>query len=158
MIISSDLKRAFQTAQTIATPLSIPVEMTPELREAHIGQAQGLTRHEIVNRFGASLTDQWRSVHPSHLHARYPDGESGQEVIDRVFGFLNQTLLTRPETRIGLCTHGGVIRRIMQALLPSLKQAVPIPNGIVYLIEYHPKDRRWNVAHYFEIVQPKSLP
>ncbi len=141
LILSSDLKRAQQTAEIIASEIGIPLHEHLDLREADIGEAQGLTREQIIQNFGSKLTQEWRSVNPQHLHARYPGGESGQEIIQRIHGFLMKEIPKRKETRIAVSTHGGIIRRLMQKLLPELSHSVPIPNGILYLVEYDVKNK-----------------
>src|SRR5690349_8413010 len=50
-IFSSDLCRASETAQIVAQSINVPIFKDPRLREAHLGQAQGLTRTEIESQF-----------------------------------------------------------------------------------------------------------
>ncbi len=138
-ILSSDLSRALETAQIIADSLKVPVFTEPKLREAFLGNAQGLTREEIESKFGMELAFRWRSSHLSDADVCYPGGETGQEIIDRTLNSLENFLNSNNLKIIGVATHGGVIRRIMQKLLPPNSPSVPIPNGVIYPIYY---DRR----------------
>lgn len=135
-ILSSDLSRADETGRIIADALGIQVFTDPGLREAFLGKAQGLTRHEIENQFGLELAARWRSSHVTDADISYPDGETGNQIMQRVFGALREFVKSGAWERIGVATHGGVIRRVMQQLLPPGSAMVPIPNGVIYEIEY----------------------
>src|SRR6185437_15592133 len=50
-VYSSDLRRAFETAEILAAPHDIPVVADPGLREIDVGSWSGLTRAEIDARF-----------------------------------------------------------------------------------------------------------
>jgi probable phosphoglycerate mutase len=135
VILSSDLSRARETGQVVASALGLPVLEDPRLREAHLGQAQGLTRHEIEAAFGEELARRWRSSHVSDADISYPGGETGAAIMSRVFEAFS-SFFAASETahyrKIGVATHGGVIRRIAQKLLPPGSPHVPIPNGVLY--------------------------
>ena len=44
----------------------------------------------------------------------YPGGETGAQVIERVFATIEGFLAGFEYERVGVATHGGVIRRLMQ--------------------------------------------
>lgn len=152
LIYSSDLTRAVQTAETVAGPLQLEVRCDPRLREAHLGKAQGKTRDEIEKEFGRELASRWRSSHVSDADVAYPGGESGQAIIQRVFEALEEFAIRHPRNRIGISTHGGVIRRIFQKIQEGgPKIWVPIPNGIIYRIRYDLDSRTWRHHDFFEL-------
>jgi broad specificity phosphatase PhoE len=138
-ILSSDLSRAFETATIIANHLQVPVFQDNRLREAHLGAAQGLTHNEIQEQFGESLVQRWRSSQVTDADVCYPGGETGNKILERVFEGLEHFLCSQPFTRVGVATHGGVIRRVMQSLLPPHSPPIPIPNGVVYQLSYDPQ-------------------
>lgn len=142
-ILSSDLSRALETAQVIAEALKISVFTDAGLREAHLGAAQGLTYAEIEEQFGTELIQRWRSSRVSDADISYPGGETGQKVLQRTFQALESFLKSRPPGRIGVATHGGVIRRVMNQLLPPHSPPVPIPNGVVYQVNYDSSEGRF---------------
>lgn len=131
-IVSSDLLRAKETACVVAEALGLTLQLDPRLREAHLGQAQGLTSSEIRIRFGQELLLQWRSHSREARSVRYPEGESGYEVLARVSDAIRALSPLPNGSKIGVCTHGGVIRRLLQATHPEPHLHHPIPNTVVY--------------------------
>jgi probable phosphoglycerate mutase len=134
-ILSSDLSRARETAEIVARGLGIPVFETYGLREARLGNAQGLTVEEIEARFGRELVEKWRSPYLSDADVSYPGGETGREVLDRVLRSIETFVENTEHRHIGIATHGGVIRRVVRSLLDDHSMFIPIPNGIVYPLE-----------------------
>ncbi len=148
-ILSSDLSRAFETAQIIANQLEIRIFQDSGLREAHLGKAQGLTYAEIESQFGKSLVERWRSSHLTDADISYPGGESGNAIMLRSFGAITKFLATYPYTRIAVTTHGGVIRRIMQKLLPAGSPPVPIPNGVIHPLLFDSEQGKYIIPELF---------
>lgn len=144
-ILSSDLSRAQETARIIAEQLGVSVHCHPGLREAHLGEAQGLTVNEIVARLGQETLNRWKSYELTDADVSYPGGETGQQVMDRVFSTLENFLDQTEYQYLGVSTHGGVIRRMMQRLLPPGSDPVPIPNTVLYAVEFDIKSRQWRV-------------
>jgi probable phosphoglycerate mutase len=144
-IYTSDLLRAQETARIIAGTLGVPVFISEKLREAHLGEAQGLTREEIVQKFGPETLARWRSGLPMDAEVAYSGGESGKEVGDRFFAAVREFLKIQPFQRVGISTHGGVIRRMMERILSDREGHVPIPNGILYVIGHDPLHDHWEV-------------
>jgi probable phosphoglycerate mutase len=135
-ILSSDLCRAVETAQIIATSLKIPVFQDERLREAHLGAAQGLTRQEIEEQLGKDLLMKWKSPHLSDADVSYPGGETGVEVFQRTLAAIQHFFHSHPFQKVGIASHGGVIRRLMQNVMPPGSPSVPIPNGVVYQLYF----------------------
>jgi probable phosphoglycerate mutase len=136
VILSSDLSRALETASIAASELKVPIFQDSRLREAHLGEAQGLTRIEIETQFGKALAHQWHSHLLTDADISYPGGETGIQVMNRVFEALRHFIESNPFRKIGVATHGGVIRRVMQKLQPPGAPSVAIPNGVVYEFHY----------------------
>jgi broad specificity phosphatase PhoE len=58
---------------------------------------------------------------------------------------------THQTGHIGISTHGGVIRRIMGWILsesedPQATLEVPIPNAVLYVVQYEAAQDRWTVV------------
>ncbi len=104
-IYSSDLLRAWRTAQIATAGLGLAVAPAPTLRERHFGVLQGTTLHEA--------SQKHPEVHRHHL-ARTPDHdcETGESLMDfaaRVMTGLD-ALVARHAGRCLLAfTHGGVL-------------------------------------------------
>ncbi|MBN21776.1 MAG: hypothetical protein CL678_10880 [Bdellovibrionaceae bacterium] len=141
-VLSSDLKRAYETAKISTEFLNLKIQCDKRFREAHIGEAQGLTYSQLIDSFGKDLMNQWRSNSRKHLDCRYPQGESGAEMIKRILEGLT-FFNSDPVDKTLIFTHGGVIRRVMQHLSDHSFERIPIPNGIVYPIQF--KNEHWNI-------------
>ena len=77
-IVSSDLRRAADTAAELAALTGLPVSHDEGLRETYAGAWQGLTHKEILERFGEQYT-AWKRGEP----VRRGGGELETEVADR---------------------------------------------------------------------------
>lgn len=63
-LVSSDLRRAADTAAALAALTGLPVETDPRLRERHFGEWQGLTFPEIAERWPQEAA-RWLAGDPS---------------------------------------------------------------------------------------------
>jgi probable phosphoglycerate mutase len=59
-ILSSDLRRARQTADAIGAACGLPVTVDPRLREERLGSWEGLTHEEVASRFPGDYK-AWRA-------------------------------------------------------------------------------------------------
>ena len=125
-VYSSDLRRAFETAQIVAAPHGVPVVADPGLREIDVGSWSGLTRAELAERF----PDGSR-----------PDGETREQHQARVLAAVERLARDHPGERILIVTHGGTMR----ALHGHVSDAPfhPVPNCGV--LELHFRDDRLRV-------------
>ena len=98
-ILSSDLSRAAQTAQTIGKAIGLEPTFHRELREWNNGTAAGLSLAQAEQ---IALPVK----HPMIDWIPYPEAESWRMVTDRIFGFMD-----RIEPQIGqtavVVTHGN---------------------------------------------------
>ncbi len=106
-IVSSDLRRAQDTAAALAGIVDLPVKLDPRLRETYAGEWQGLTGPEIAERFPAEYA-AWRSGDPE-LHVG--GGESRKEVAQRLAAAVADAAAVLTPGRLAvLVTHGGAAR------------------------------------------------
>jgi broad specificity phosphatase PhoE len=107
--LSSPLARARETTKIIAEALKIPIEIDPIWMERNAGEIAGLTREETIEKFPAS-----------DLRMPYdPFGESGEgdwELFLRAGTAVHQ-LLKRPPGKYLIVTHGGLLNKVMYAIL-----------------------------------------
>jgi broad specificity phosphatase PhoE len=101
---SSPLRRAMDTARTIVREL--PVITIPELRELSYGSWQGLSR-DARQRTDAEFDRRWRS-HPWSV--RFPNGESLQELHERVSASMTEIVHRHRGQTILVSGHGHVNR------------------------------------------------
>lgn len=139
-LFSSDLIRAIETATTVGNALGINTQLHPGLREANLGQAEGLTKGEIVDRFGEDLILRWRNPERKDFDLGYPGGETRLQILDRVEKTLLDILNITSAKKIGIATHGGVMARFLQ--MRVLEPGAPfslVGNGVIYGILIMPK-------------------
>jgi broad specificity phosphatase PhoE len=134
--MSSDLSRAHETARIANTDLKAPIVVDRRLRETNLGQAEGLTRDEIVANLGSEVIRQWAEAFPPDTHYRFPGGESKAEHLARLLESIEENLRAHPHTRWGIASHGGAMRRIIHHLRPELMSPIKVANGVVYEMRF----------------------
>ena len=115
-IYSSDLERAYHTAQKSANKLGLEISSREALRERHGGEAEGLSYKESDERYGKlkkelsqkCTDDKWRC-----LCKAVPGEESFGEVFNRAYPELLNLAKKHPGQKIAVFTHGAVIRTII---------------------------------------------
>jgi alpha-ribazole phosphatase len=113
VIYSSDLRRAMVTAETIASKHKLEITTCPELREVDYGKFEGLTFEQIAQLYPelAGLCLNW------DLQLKFPDGESVEELKQRVNKFLGRLKHHDQEQTVLIVAHGGPLRLIICSLL-----------------------------------------
>lgn len=112
-IVASDLSRARATAEAIACHHSLPVQLDPDLREISMGEWEGSTYAELVDREPAALK-RWQSDPTSYAP---PGGETVAQVRDRLVPALARWQRMHPTGVVVWVTHGGVIGVLLCHLL-----------------------------------------
>jgi broad specificity phosphatase PhoE len=110
-VYASDLRRARDTAEPVATAHGIELVQLPELREVNVGSWQGLTREEAEARFPAGF-QRWREGGTG-----WESGESYGEMSARVLAAVKRIANEHRGGRVLVVTHGGPIRAIHGAAL-----------------------------------------
>ena len=149
-IVSSDLARALETGRIVAEALAIPLHAEPDLREASLGDAEGMLIDEAKARFGAGLVEG--RVADDRL--QMPNGEPGLAVRSRALAAVARFVRAHGCRRLGISTHSGVLRQFLKHALPQ----GPIPrcrNGAHYVMEYDPTSGRLVLM---EDVEPAGRP
>jgi glucosyl-3-phosphoglycerate phosphatase len=128
-VISSDLKRAVDTADLVSAACGLPVKYDARLRETHLGEWQGRTVAEIEDGWPGAIA-AWRSD-PGWAP---PGGESRIEVVRRslpVVEELDEEFATGdPDTTVVLVAHGGLIAGLVCGLLALPTATWPAIGGI----------------------------
>ncbi len=109
LVITSPLARAKETANIIGNALRTPVEEDPIWMERNAGEMAGLTREEAL--------EQWPDAETRTPYD--PFGESGEgdwELFLRAGKAVHQ-LLKRPPGQYLIVTHGGLLNKVMYAVL-----------------------------------------
>ena len=113
LIISSDLARARETAESLARITGVPVSPDARLRETFAGSWEGLTRRELEQNFGDDLAS-WSAG----SMIRPGGGETRVEVAERMVEAIEESVAgLRPGRTLVVATHGGAARAATGALL-----------------------------------------
>jgi alpha-ribazole phosphatase len=112
-IYASQLSRARDTAEIIASRHSCDITTRAELNEIDFGRIEGMSFEEI-NRLHPYLAEVLSNWNP---HPQFPDGESIDELEDRVRTFLKQLIKHGPEETILIVAHAGTLRLMICTLL-----------------------------------------
>ena len=109
LLISSDLQRARQTAEMVASLTGLPLSLDARLRERHLGHWQGLTREEVIGRYPDEFAE-WQAGRDVTRRG----GESRTEVADRACRLVEE--LPAVELAV-LVSHGATAMCLSAALL-----------------------------------------
>lgn len=104
-VYSSELARAWLTAEPLAERLGLEVIPEPRLRERCFGIFEGLTLDEIADQHPAAF-QSWRARDPAWA---MDGGETGQQLIDRVLDAMHDIAGRHRGETVALVTHGGVL-------------------------------------------------
>ncbi|HEV8557020.1 MAG TPA: histidine phosphatase family protein [Actinophytocola sp.] len=113
VVVSSDLRRATDTATVFTTATGVPLRIDKRLRETNLGIWQGLT--------SADVDEQWpgsRRLWQTDPTWSPPGGESRVEVAARAYEVvadLDQAAAEMETTLV--CAHGGLITALTGHLL-----------------------------------------
>ena len=109
---SSDLLRARQTAEPLASALPRDCHPRSGLREQNFGVFDGLSAHEIQAQHPALWT-QWRRFDADFA---LPNGESTRQFHARVMADLQDIARSHVGERVVVVTHGGVLDMVWRSV------------------------------------------
>jgi probable phosphoglycerate mutase len=132
LIVSSDLRRALDTALALSERAGLPVSVDTRLRETHLGDWQGMTHLEVdAVAPGARLA--WRDDARWAPHG----GESRIDVAERSLPVVADLVAGQAEWGVDeadrpvvLVAHGGLIAALTAALLRLPVDNWPILGGM----------------------------
>jgi broad specificity phosphatase PhoE len=107
-LLSSDLRRAWQTAEIVGRALGLVPRSDARLRELDVGRWAGLTRSEILA-LDPELLGRFEAEDPS---ARAGGGESRAQIRQRVRGAFRSLAEQHRGARLIVVTHLGVVRAL----------------------------------------------
>lgn len=112
-IYSSDLKRAYQTAECIARKTGHQIITHEGLRERNFGILQGLTGQEIAERYPQDW-ERFRRWDPDYV---VPEGVSLREFYESGIDCFENIAQLHPDERLVIVTHGGLLNGLLRHTL-----------------------------------------
>jgi broad specificity phosphatase PhoE len=103
-VYSSDLRRASETAEIVASNLGLLVILDTRLREIDVGS--------------------WQGVRHTDLEGRPWDGETYDAHRDRVVLAIRDIALAHPDETVLVVAHGGTLRRAQETALGEAQPVV----------------------------------
>ena len=116
-VYSSPLKRALKTAEIIAQPHKLKVNVDPDLIDFNFGKWQGLSHQEVKEKY-RDLYATW-ITHPEQV--RMPDGEALEDVSKRVIRIRNKVMENHRGTVV-IVGH-RVVNKVMICTLLGLNNS-----------------------------------
>jgi len=112
-IYSSDLRRAYNTAEYIGSKFHCKVQTNKNLREMNFGKWEGLVYQEVLAQWPAEV--EKFIEHPNKV--KIPDGETFAQVQQRVMNSINNILAVNNNKTVVVVVHGVVIAVTLAAVL-----------------------------------------
>jgi glucosyl-3-phosphoglycerate phosphatase len=110
-VVSSDLRRARDTAVVLTDLLNLPLQIDERFRERHFGPWQGLTATEVVAEYPEEYYVWKRGGQPD-----VPGIETEEVLTKRMLAGVTEATAATDGT-VCVVTHGGAARRMILGLL-----------------------------------------
>ncbi|XP_020083226.1 phosphoglycerate mutase-like protein 4 isoform X2 [Ananas comosus] len=153
-IYASDLQRAAETANIIASSCSLPkVVLDPALRERHLGDLQGLTLDKAAK--------QKPAAHKIFLSSRRDQelpggGESLDQLSKRCVSCLQKIAGQHKGERVIVVTHGGVLRELYRRANPGAPRGGTIHNTSVNVFHISDPGDPWIIKNWGDVSHLKD--
>ncbi len=147
-IYSSDLKRAYVTANIIGTSLGLTPKIEKGVRERNFGVLQGLIFH-TMHEHQPEAAKIWASRDPEGV---IPEGETLGTFHHRVVQAINQIAARHIGQRVMVVSHGGamdIIWRHASQLSLQAERQTPIVNTSVNRISV--SDTGWKIIDWGDV-------
>jgi len=106
-VYTSPLERAVETAQAIAVPHHLEVQIREGVGEVRYGAWTGKSLKEL------SQEDAWRMVQVYPSGARFPGGEMIREMQARAVAEIDAIVAAHPEQTVAVVSHADVIKAVL---------------------------------------------
>lgn len=155
-LYSSDLKRAWTTAEAIGAEIGLVPTAVPEMRERRYGVFEGLTYDEARARY----PDGYGAFEGRNADYAFENGESLTAMFARVTGKLKEIAAAHPGRNVVVVLHGGVldvINRFVRGNSLEMPRDFLIPNAGINWISI--VDDSWHLDTWGETehLEPGAL-
>ncbi|MEA4816499.1 MAG: histidine phosphatase family protein [Lachnospiraceae bacterium] len=112
-IYASPLSRAIATANAVAKPKNMNIELLDEFIEINFGEWEGKTIHELQSEYGETYMDFFNNPYATP----FPGDGSFDIVEKRVCNGIKKIILENDDKNIMVVSHGGVLRLMVINIL-----------------------------------------
>ena len=141
VIYSSDLKRAYETAQPHAALRGLDIISSKGLREIFAGKWEGMRVEDIISKYPVEFLDQWRDNFGMSTPV---GGESVQELGHRIYENIHKIAKANEGKSILIASHAAAIRSFWAIITGTpyekLAQAFPFPTNASVSVVYFDDD------------------
>lgn len=140
-VYTSPLSRAVETARVVGDAYGLAPRVVAGLTEADVGRWEGLTWEEVQ----AREPELYERFHGDPGRVRYPEGESFEDVAERVGPEMARLAREHPGVAIAVVAHNVVNRAYLAGLLGvpiERARALRQSNGGISVIEYEDGEAR----------------
>jgi broad specificity phosphatase PhoE len=141
-ILTSDLRRAHETAEIAFGVPGRTLHVRRELREFCYGVFEGLTRREIDDRFPGAMA-AWLGGDRAFA---VEGGESRAQVHARAHDVIHRFLTEAPQRNIVIVAHGGTMRQLLSACFDDSAEPRGLGFGNTATHVIHVDPRAWSYA------------
>ncbi|WCG36546.1 histidine phosphatase family protein [Companilactobacillus farciminis] len=150
-IISSPLNRTKQTTEILNQKAQLPVSFDKRLLEISYGQWDGQKNADLRKQHPDAYNDYWDDVLP--MYVKYAqDGETFDDVINRVHEFMVETTNKYPNEKIICITHGFTIKAgALDVLKPQDPMSLPEPRNTSVTKITSVNDKEFYLEYYNQV-------
>lgn len=123
-VVSSDLRRAVQTARPLADLLGLPITLDPRLRERSLGGWEGLTRDEVGRRHPEEYA-HWLAGREDRQAGSEPRAELGERAAAALSGTRGETVVLVTHSATAIALTG----RLLGLPVAAWRAVGPLANG-----------------------------
>ncbi|MFH5882233.1 histidine phosphatase family protein [Liberiplasma polymorphum] len=135
VLCSSNLKRAFHTAEFLNKDLDKPIHIYEDLREIELGVWEGLTWKEVKEKYLKNIPQNPTEF----LNVKAEGGESYQTFQTRSYNAIREIIKEYMGKEVVLLTHGGVIKAIVSKILNIdlvMRNLFDVDNASITILDY----------------------
>lgn len=155
-IYSSDLTRAYQTAEGLAERLQMRITKNAQFREINGGQWQGENYDKIKEKF----PDEYSVWLNDIAKAQPPKGETVEELADRILKETFRLKEVHKGENVVIVTHATPIRLLMTFLqkgdISMAKETPWVPNASITVVRFKEDTASFELLGYDEYLREEK--
>ena len=114
-VYSSPLKRAYKTAEILAKGVGAKIEVVEGLKEMVGGDYEGLTKQEIISKFGKENYEMFSHTRNDGMELCYLNGETKKATRERIRHTVENICKNSPYNTIAIASHGFILREFIRS-------------------------------------------